>query len=874
MRKPVTRRRGPGVRALLWGALLAVGLFAGARRIGPVPALGPFLDPVGGVWAVATHAALPRQATATLPGLGADVRVLYDDRGVPHIFASTSQDAARALGYVVARDRLFELELRWRTAAGRLSELVGPRALPFDRRMRHLALARAAERDFAALDSASPAFREIQAYSDGVNAWIDGLGRGDLPLEYRLLGRRPTKWKPVYSLYFLKLMGWNLAFDPSFDLDRRTVEDRVGPAAADALFPVNSPIQQPIEPNGHREPRFDYAALPPPGPPARQAAAHADDVADLARNPDLLAADPLDPLAALAPQAGLDPADQGGTGRPGAGGLGDEPVRGSNNWVVGPGRTADGHPLLAGDPHLGLTLPSIWYEVQLVVPGDLDVYGVTMPSIPNVVIGFNRDVAWSFTNTGADVLDYYKEKLDDPERPTRYEVDGVWRPLERRIETYRGPDGDVLATDTLYFTHRGPLLFRNGRALSMRWTVLEREGEAEALRGAMRATSVEGWLAAMAGFVAPAQNGVVADREGHIAIRSTGHFPYHPDGRGTEIEDGTASASDWSGYWPLERYPFALDPRQGYLASANQQPIDPQEDSTYLGSNWPSPWRAMRINALLRADSSVTPDDMRRFQTDPASERVDLFFPFLVKAPDRLSPGAVPDSTLALARAAARLLGEWDRRYTKENERAVLFEAAMDELADRTWDELQDTARSAGRRVATPATAVLAELLSQPTSAWWDDRRTPDVVEDRDVILVRSLAAALRSVRRVYGDPAGGGWRWDRIRHANVYHLLGLPSLSDLDLPMQGGPSTLSPSAGSGRHGASWRMVVDLGPEVHAWSIYPGGQSGNPVSRWYDDRIPKWVNGRLDPVLFPSTPSDLDPARVAGTLVLQPEAKR
>ncbi|KPK81285.1 MAG: hypothetical protein AMS25_06835 [Gemmatimonas sp. SM23_52] len=845
-------RRTGIVRGIGSAVLLAALLFIGARRCGRLPPLGAFLDPHRGVWSVAARAEPVGRQTAGLPGLAGSVEVVFDDRGVPHIFASTLEDAARALGYVVARDRLFQMEFRWRSMAGRLSELVGHDALGFDRRVRALGLAWSAQRDYAALDPHSPVARAIIAYAEGVNAWIDGLSASDVPLEYYLLGARPSPWEPVYSLYMVKLMGWDLSYGGTPDLRRLRLQAKVGAQAARALLPINAPIQQPIQPNGQAEPRFDLTPIPPPGEPDTAAQRWVQEL-ELALGP-------------VRDDAGSPPPRE----------------LASNNWAVAASRTAAGYALLAGDPHLELTLPAIWYEAHLVVPGVLDVYGVTIPSLPAVLIGFNRDLAWSFTNTGADVIDYYEEELDDFERPTRYRVDGAWRPLEGRLEVYYGRGGATLATDTLLSTHRGPLTrYRAAsdpaggvdreRALSMRWTLLDGgNGELVAFWNAARAASVAEWLEAMAPFAAPAQNGVVADRNGTIAIRSFGHYPLHADGDGREIRDGRRSTSDWIGFWPVARYPYARDPEQGYLASANQQPIDPRVDSTYLGADWPSPWRAMRINALLAADSSLTPEAMRRLQTDPGNARADFFLPFFLAAVERAASSGALD---ARAGEAARLLGSWDRRYTKENERAVLFEYAMSELVERTWDELLEERGDdrPPRRVFTPGSMVLASLLHQPGNPWWDDRRTADVVEDRDAILVASLGAALERARAEHGEPDEGGWRWERIRHANIYHLLGLRPLSALALPVQGGPGNLNPSSGSGRHGASWRMVVELGPELRAWSIYPGGQSGHPLSPRYRDRVEKWVAGELDPVLFPRTRSEVAPERVASVLELTPE---
>ncbi len=821
-------RRIPGF--LVATAGLAGGLWLGARGAGPLPPLGGLLDPASGAWAAARFAELPRQAIGRIPHLAGPVDVRYDRRGVPHIFATTEADALRALGYVVARDRLFQLDLQTHAAAGRLTEWVGARALVVDREMRNLGLPRAAEDRMARLAPDAPERLMLDAFADGVNAWIDGLDRAAWPIEYKLLGVRPERWQPVNSLYLLNRMGWTLAASDG-ERQRLAAAALVGRAAADAVYPVNDPIQEPIQPNGSGGvPRYDFGPLAPPG------------------TPDTLAARL---VAALPP--GPDFAD------------GERRSFASNNWAVAPARTAAGVALLAGDPHLELTLPSIWYEAHLVVPGKLDVYGVTIPGAPGIVIGFTRDIAWTFTNTGADVLDVYRETLDDPAAPTKYRLDGAWRPLDLRVETYRGPRGSTVAVDTVRYSHRGPLVHDGGEWLSMRWTVLEPEGTAAAFLDAAYATTARAFLDSMAAnFTVPAQNMLTADRNGSIAIRSTGHYPIRPgNGDGLTIRDGSTSASDWMGYWPVSDYPQAFDPAQGFLASANQQPIDPRQQPRYLGSDHDyEVWRALQINRLLRADSVVTPDAMRGFQTNPGSVRAELFLPFFLTA--ARVPGAHP----AALDSAADVLGGWDARYTRDNDRALLFEAAMRQLGPRTWDEL---APRGGVRVAAPNSDVLLELLHDSTSAWWDDHRTTDRVETRDQVLRQSLEAAWDSLVRRYGPRSGGGWRWDRAQPARVNHLLGLPGFSQRAVPVQGGPGTLNPS-GPGGFGSSWRMVVELGPTVHAWGTYPGGQSGNPASRRYDDRLPLWSAGQLDTLFAPSDTSGLPASLARALLSLRPAA--
>jgi len=829
---------GRTLRFLVALLVLAGGLFVGARAIGPAPALGPFLEPAHGVWSLARSATMPTRAEGRIPGLRDSVQVVYDDRAVPHIFASNEEDAYRALGFVVARDRLFQLFVQTLAASGRLTEIGGAQTLPLDREMRQLGLPRAAEQAAARAGDTSTMARIGRAYAAGINSYIKSMPASALPLEFRLLGIEPPEWKPIDTYYLQNRMGWTLA-NIANERDRAIAAARVGTEAAVALFPDDSPIQEPIQPNGQHAPRLDFHHLPPPGAPDSASMLVAD------------AADAFAPSAQFAERVPGEPATRS---------------LASNNWAVSPSRSATGHALLAGDPHLDLTLPSIWYEAHLVVPVTLDIYGVTIPGAPPVIIGFNRDVAWTFTNTGADVMDLYVEQVDDMRHPTRYRLDGAWRPLEQRVEVYRGRHGETVAVDTTYYTHRGPLQFVRGRWISLRWTVLEsgREGAAF-IAGAHARTAREFEDAMAAAYRAPAQNMLAADRGGHIAIRSTGRFPIRPgNGSGSVLFDGTKSASDWKGDAPLSDWPQAFDPAQGYLASANQQPIDPRAARIWFGGSW-DPWRALRINELLRADSAVTVDRMRQFQTDPGSARADLFVPYFVQAAKRVAArgaGANP----AVLEEAARVLEHWDRRYTTTNTGAVLFEAALRETAVETWDELNP--HSDGRRLF-PSSAVLLELMSDSASAWWDDRST-SAVEDRDAILASSLVSAFLATRRSYGAPDGSGWEWGKIRHANINHLLQIPALSALGLPVQGGPGTLSPSSGNGTQGPSWRMVVELGPTLHAWSTYPGGQSGDPASARYRDRLPEWLAGTLEAVHVPMRPSELAESQRSATLVLRP----
>jgi penicillin amidase len=823
------------VRVGLSLVLLLAALFAGIRGAGPVPPLGGLLEPVRGLWSALATGDLPDSLSADIPGLSEVVDVRYDVRGVPHIFARNDADLARALGYVVARDRLFQLELLARAGAGTLTELVGPVALPADSQARHLGMPRAAERRLAALPSSSTGRRLIEAYAEGVNAWIDHASRADRPVEYKLLATRPARWQPINSLHLFNRMGYTLSYDPVEEM-RLAARGLVGPLAAAALFPIVAPIQEPIQPGGTGVPRFATAALPPPGAP----------------DTDIVA------MAKALPHPVRE-----------YGALDVSRLFASNNWAVSPSRSRSRHALLAGDPHLELTLPSIWYEVHLVIPGSLDTYGVTIPGAPGVIIGFTPFVAWSLTNTGADVHDFYRESVDDQVRPGRYLVDSTWRDIELREEVYLDQRGRTVRVDTVRFTHRGPVQRMGEDWVSMRWTVLEASDPiAPFANGATARTAQEFLDVFAADFFSPVQNAIAADREGNIAIRSTGHFPVRPPGSdGLTIFDGSRSDSDWRGFLPVARYPQALNPTQGFLASANQQPIDPAFDSTYFAPETAfEPWRALQVNRLLRADSSVTLDAMQRMQTDPGSVRADVFVARFRDAARAVARGF--EDSLAL-RSADSLLSSWDRRYTVDNTAAILLESALTEVVRRTWDEFVPAGDSV--RVATPTSGILLQLMSDSGSRWWDDRRTTGRREDRDDILRGSLASAYTSLLSRYGSP--DTWAWGRVGPARIMHLLRLRGFSEPAVPVQGGRGTLNPAAQSA-FGPSWRMVVELGPKVRALGTYPGGQSGNPASARYTDRLPIWASGGLELLFAPAALDSMLPAQVRSALTLRPDGAR
>ena len=839
-------------RRLVTAALCAaVGIgttYVGVVGAGPLPPLGGLLSPAVGLWANAVDD-LPLEATSRIPSLDGTVDVRYDSRSVPHIFATTDADAMRALGYVTARDRLFQLEIQSRAGEGTLTELVGDAALPADQETRRLGMPRSAERKWRDIGESTPSGKLLLAYAEGVNAYRTALSPGQWPMEYKLLNRAPREWLPLHSVHVLNRMGYTLARGPG-ELELLEARALVGDAAANALMEENSPVQEPIQPVSRNAARVALSAIPTPGAPDSMAARM---VASLRSTPGATSAG-MSPLSWL---KDTDPTVE------------QARAFASNNWAVAPSRSANGHAMLAGDPHLELTLPSIWYEVHIVVPGSIEIGGVSIPGLPGVPIGYSRAVAWSATNTGADVMDFWREKVDTDTAPTAYELDGVMTKFaDTRIETYRDKVGHIIDTDTIYYTHRGPMQRQGREWLSMRWTVLESGKELEGYFAAFHATSAPAFLDSMARYYqAPAQNFITADTSGTIMIRSTGRYPVRTDsGRGTEVREGWFTKNDWIGDWPVARYPQGNNPAQGYLASANQQPIDPQQDALYLGpdSNFEI-WRALQINRLLRADSTVTVDEMRGFHTNPGSVRADLLVPALVSAARaRIAAG---DTSQSL-KAAEALLSSWDRQYTRVNTGARLFETAVGQTTARLYDEFIPA--KSQTRVVTPSESRLLQLLADSANAWWDDRRTSDVREDRNVILAQALRAAYDTLVTEYGDPAKTPWTWGRVAPAKPNHLLRLAGFAASEMPIDGGRGTLNPSVSSKRanFGASWRMVVEMDTEPRIHAVYPGGQSGNPASSRYLDRYAMWANGQLDSVRTPRSAKDLAASDTRAVLTL------
>ncbi|GAB3299963.1 penicillin acylase family protein [Hymenobacter tenuis] len=778
---------------------------------GDVPPVARLLSPYQGFWRNGeTPDDFPEQQTLALPGLHQPVRVRFDDRRVPHVFAEDEHDLYYTQGYLTARDRLWQMEFMTRVAAGRISEVVGPKALEYDRFQRRMGLAYGAENSLREMLRNDTTKLILESYSAGVNAYISSLSPKDYPFEYKFLDYAPEPWQPLKCALLLKLMAWDLS-GRSDDLRMSNILSKYGPKVVQDLFPDY--------------PNREYAIVPPGTP----------------RNFTPVPVPPTPPSFAAA-MSGKVPARE------------PDAELGSNNFAVAGSRSASGLPLLANDPHLQLNLPSIWYQIQLHAPGQ-NVYGVTIPGAPAVIIGFTENAAWGVTNVGGDVLDWYQLKFRDSTKQA-YWHDGRWKPVRRVVERIpvRGlPD----RLDTVLYTHHGPIVYDQNEKVfnkqtpvrhAMRWTAHDGANEVLAFYRLNHARSHQDYRRALRTYGSPAQNFIFADNQNEIAIQPNGRFPLKWPDQGKFILDGTDARHDWQGWIPMEQNPHVKDPARGFVSSANQ-PSAGLDYPYYLGWDYAPSDRGHRINERLARMQGATPDSLRLLQNDNLGVNARQMLPWMLttmagtKLTDRAYPPLAPSSPEGKVLDKLRL---WNYQYSADAVGATVFELWYNDLVKRLWED--EFGAGTGLEMRYPSRARTNQLLLQEaeTAPWVDNRSTPKRENIQD-LLRASLHFAVDSLTRKFG-PLGAEWAWTNQKSTDINHLANLPGFGRHDIECPGSPGSVN--ATGPRNGPSWRMVVALGPQVKAYGIFPGGQSGNPASAYYDDMIESWRLGKLDELVF------------------------
>jgi penicillin amidase len=786
----------------------------------------------------------------SVSGLSAPVEIIRDRDAIPHIFAATTDAGLFGLGYVHAQDRLWQMEIQRRTGHGRLAEVFGRAALSQDRFLRTVGFGRAAQAAWDRLPSW--ARQRVDAYVAGVNAFLADHRGSRLPPEFSLLGFVPEPWTGVDVIVWIKMMAWDLSANYSFELLRRDLVATIGidrmrelmpPAAEDGLSVMEVRSEKSEPRRTETGARQDDGTLDPWPRPS--------DFSLLSSNfPEGL---------------------------------------GSNNWVVDGSLTASGQPLLANDPHLSTRLPSTWYLAHLSA-GDLDVIGATLPGVPAVAIGRNRDIAWGTTNVAADVEDLYRERLDAAGRFA--EFGGTQEPLTITTETI-AIKGAAPVSIEVRSTRHGPLVSdalnanaaaaaRDARPvepLALRWTALDPDDTT--LVAFFKLNEARSWAdftAALREFIGPSQNFVYADARGHIGYYAPGRIPIRARGDGSLPIEGWTGDAEWTGWIPFDELPHLLDPPERFIVTANNRPAS----SGYryqLGQEWPEPYRAQRITDLLtelvdsrsvrrQADgrSGFTPDDFARIQADTLSLHAQALLPTLL-------PLAHP--TEAVDRQALDILRQWNHDARADLAAPAIFSAwflqlapaiAGDELGPRLLASYQGRFSYATRflisalgsvrlTASANAPAGLDEAARSRTAdaapaenPWCDDGRTMARETCGEAVTAALHEAVSELTRRMGRDLSR--WRYEDVHRAVFPHQLdavaALRPLFSRSVPTGGDWSSVNVGTVSAerpfeqRSAAGYRQIIDLSPANDSWFLDAIGESGHVLSPQYDAFLRSW----------------------------------
>lgn len=780
-----------------------------------IPPLGSFLSPFTGFWQNGESEGLSIPSVLEAEQLKAPVSIKFDDYYIPHIFAQNDYDLYFAQGYVTAFHRLWQMEFQVLAAAGRTAEIVGETQLKFDRIQRRKGLTYGAKRSLEVAQKHPEIMNMIQGYTDGINYLIDQLDYEDYPIEYKLLDYAPEQWSNLKVMLLLKNMADMLSRGEN-DLENTNALQVFGLEDFNKLFPESYAEIDPVIPAG-TEWGFDSAPIEEPEVSFPQVF-----TSETIEKPD--------------------------------------PRNGSNNFVVSAERTANGKVLLANEPDLSLNLPSIWYVVQLNAPG-INTMGASLPGAPNVIIGFNDSIAWGLTNAKRDVVDWYNIKFRNEKRE-EYQYDDKWLKTEKVVERFKVRESDDFY-DTLVYTHYGPVAYdrnflgdSNKINLAMKWTAHDGSRELKTLYEVNRARNYDEFLEAFKYYTGPPQNFAFASATGDIALTIQGKFPAKWSGQGKFLLDGRDSKQEWSSIIPYEHNATVKNPERGFVSSANQHPVDSTYPYYAYDYNYEF-YRNRRINERLALLNRVTVKEMIRLQNDNYNYRASESLPLMLNYLDTTNMTGEKEKIF-------HLLKQWDYFAEPEWIAPTVYQVWWDELYELVWDEFEN------QKVELSKPHVyntIYMMVNDSSSKFFDIQSTPDKETLGDLVNV-SFSTALEKLEQ-WKDANDSEYVWYLYKNTRIKHLLGLEPFS-FDQVKIGGYNNIV-NAASGRHGPSWRMVVELDPQgPKAWGIYPGSQSGNPGNPTYGHMIEDWASKNYAPLLFLNSLSQ-ESEQVIFTQNLQPE---
>jgi len=778
-------------------------------KTGKTPRLGYFLSPQQGFWQNAEPVNTSFSTDIKTTDLKGKVDVYMDDRLVPHIYADNDLDAYYVQGYLHAKFRLWQMEFQTYVAGGRLSEIVGEDRVPTDRFFRRLGMVYGAEQTLEKMNQNPEMKATMESYAKGVNAYINSLQPEQIPFEYKLLDYKPEAWTPLKTYLFLMLMSYDLtARGASTDLQMSNAKNYFGLDDMNKLFPIVQDSLDPIIPKGTV---YAKPYIVPKAP------ANVDSVY-LGKNiaPKFTAYNLPDVAA-------------------------PDKDNGSNNWAVSGKKTKSGRPILCNDPHLGLNLPSLWYEVQITTPTH-NTYGASFPGSPAVIIGFNDSIAWGVTNAGRDVIDYYDLTFKDSTL-NEYWYNGAWVKAEHRKEVVKVKGKEDLV-ENIAMTIFGPVMYdkaysnesTEGKYLAIHWTAHQASTGVKAFYDLNRAKNYEDYLSAINNWTCPGQNFVFASKSGHIAIKQQGAFIARWKHQGDYVMPGTDSSYLWQGIIPASENPMIKDPKREFVSSANQK----STDSTYpyyLGAANSFPvYRGFMINRLLTGMNDITPEDMQKMQMNNYNVFAEMARPVLLRYIDKKALSETEKKYV-------EILENWNLNADIKEKGSTVFVCIWDSLQAAVYG---DEYAKAKLPILWPDQPTLLESMLRGTGyEFADNINTTDKTEtiDDDVMI-----ACKRACAHLAALEKEGKLDWGVFKDTRVNHLLKIPALSRLHLPIGGGANIINATRDA--HGPSWRMIVHLTDDIEAYCVYPGGQSGNPGSKYYDTFIDSWAAGKYYRALF------------------------
>ncbi len=789
-----------------------------------------------------------------MTGLNGTVDVYRDNMGIPHIYATTAHDLFFAEGYVHAQDRFWQMDAWRHIGSGSLSEMFGNGQVSTDAFLRTLGWEETAQQEYVLL---SPDLKAIlDAYTDGVNAYLKNHDGTALSLEYAVLrllspAYKIQPWTPVNSLTWGKAMAWDLRGNMDEEIERAVLLKTLTSQQINQLFPPY-PSDHPIIVNQIGN--------------GTSASSTTQDVAQF-QIPDAT-------LSALQHNASLLDAALG----PASEGIG------SNSWVVSGALTATGKPILANDPHLEIQMPSIWYQVDLHCMPKSDqcpyeVAGFSFAGVPGVIIGHNDKIAWGFTNTGPDVMDLFIEKVN-PNNPNQYMQNERWVNFQTHTETInvvggspvtitvRSTDHGPIISDTygplantnidnapdfVPFKERAGVQLPDQYVIALEWTALKPSTPFEAVWGFNKAQNWNDFRAAAQNFHVPAQNLIYADTSGNIGYQMPGDVPIRKSGDGRFPVPGWTGQYDWTGFIPFDQLPYTFNPAEGYIVTANNQ-VAPNSYPYFITADWNYGFRANRIvNMIKNAPGKIDIPYIQRMQGDDYDSNAETYVPLLQQMSNQFTSNDV---------TALNLLKNWDYQAKSDSAPAAIFEAFWNHLLSNTFDD--DLPKKYWPDDSSQWNEVMRNLAKNPNDPFWDDKTTKNVVETRDDIIKKSWTEAVSELEGKYGSDMSK-WNWGEIHTATFQNqTLGTTGIGLIDslfdrgpFPVSGGNNIVNATAWANvgqdytvTDLPSMRMIVDMSNLSNSLTVHTTGESGHAYNKHYDDMTPMWAAIQYYPMLW------------------------